>query len=306
VSARLADVRRYEPALSRAEPAMDVVHDMRVAARRLRAALTLLGDDDLASLEPEVKALQDALGAVRDSQVQGSWLDKAGLGAEELAPSVESGSSERSKRLENAVTAWSSVVAPQMMQLLAEHAARPGRLGDRRTGKSIRERLTRVDKRIGPVLSDPSPRQVHRLRIEAKKLRYAAELLEPGYPKAAKALLRWLKPRLDKLGDLHDTDVRISMLKDADGKADGVLRDVERTRVEQVDGLLPDLSEWQKEGLRERFERAFRNRKDAKRLAKAMKNGLQKDGKSEDEKSGDGKKETCGDATMLDPSTHRE
>jgi hypothetical protein len=31
VSARLADVRRYEPALSPAEPAMEVVHDMRRA-----------------------------------------------------------------------------------------------------------------------------------------------------------------------------------------------------------------------------------------------------------------------------------
>lgn len=283
---------------------MDVVHDMRVAARRLRAALTLFGDDDLASLEPEVKALQDALGAVRDSQVQGSWLNKAGLGAEELAPAVEGGSSEKSKTLENAVKAWSSVVAPQMTQLL-EHAAHPGRLGDRRTGKSIRERLTRVDKRIGPVLSDPSPRQVHRLRIEAKKLRYAAELLEPGYPKATKALLRWLKPRLDKLGDLHDTDVRISILKDADGKADRVLHEVERTRVEQMDGLLPDLREWQKEDLRERFERAFRNRKDAKRLAKAMKNGLQKDGKSEDEKSGDGKKEITDQSSRSGRSSRR-
>jgi CHAD domain-containing protein len=270
---------------------MDVVHDMRVAARRLRAALTLLGDDDLVSLEPEVKALQDALGAVRDGQVQSSWLRKAGPGAEDLAASVESGWREKSKRLENALRAWSSAVAPEMNQLVTEHAAWPGRLGDRRTGKPIRNRLTRVDKRIGRVLSDPSPRAVHGLRIDAKKLRYAAELVEPGYPKAAKALLMWLEPLLDKLGDLHDTDVRISMLKDADEKAQGILHDVERTRVVQVDGLLADLRKWPAEDLRQRFDRAFRQRKEAKRLAKAMKNGAQKDRKSQDKKSGDENKE---------------
>jgi CHAD domain-containing protein len=252
---------------------MEVVHDMRVAARRLRAALTLLGDDALASLEPEVKALQDALGAVRDSQVQGAWLEKAGPGVGDLAASVENGSRERSKRLEEALKAWSSAVAPEMSQLVSAHAARPGRLGDRRSGKPIRERLASVDRRIGRVLSDRSPRTVHRLRIETKKLRYAAELVEPGYPKAAKALLRWLKPLLDKLGDLHDTDVRISMLQDVDGKAQAVLHGVERTRVKQVDGLLRNLQEWRKEDLRERFELAFRRRKEAKRLAKAMKNG---------------------------------
>src|SRR6266508_677714 len=48
VRARLADVRRHEATLARdGEPDEDAVHDMRVAARRLRAALEALGDDAL-------------------------------------------------------------------------------------------------------------------------------------------------------------------------------------------------------------------------------------------------------------------
>src|SRR5512144_937462 len=82
VRARLADVRRYEGALSGdGEPDPDAVHDMRVAARRLRAALQLFGDAALLALERQVKMLQDALGAVRDVQVQREWLRGAGGGA---------------------------------------------------------------------------------------------------------------------------------------------------------------------------------------------------------------------------------
>src|SRR5258706_9703170 len=64
---RLEEVQRHEAAL----PAPDPVHDMRIAARRTRAALRLL---DLRSLESGVKSLQDALGAVRDLQLQIHWL----------------------------------------------------------------------------------------------------------------------------------------------------------------------------------------------------------------------------------------
>src|SRR2546430_2964149 len=52
-------------------PEQDAVHDMRVATRRLRAALRVLR---LGKLDRRVKALQDALGAVRDLQLQIEWL----------------------------------------------------------------------------------------------------------------------------------------------------------------------------------------------------------------------------------------
>src|SRR5438309_11660784 len=73
LSARLADVRRHEAVLLQGAP-VEPVHDMRVASRRLRAALRLLGNGSLRELEPAVKELQDALGAVRDVQLQLAWL----------------------------------------------------------------------------------------------------------------------------------------------------------------------------------------------------------------------------------------
>ena len=56
-------LERYEAVV----PEKDAVHEMRVAARRLRATLRLLR---LEKLDPKVKALQDALGEVRDLQLQ--------------------------------------------------------------------------------------------------------------------------------------------------------------------------------------------------------------------------------------------
>ena len=60
-------LERYEAVV----PKKDAVHEMRVAARRLRAALRVL---QLRELDPKVKALQDALGEVRDLQLQIDWL----------------------------------------------------------------------------------------------------------------------------------------------------------------------------------------------------------------------------------------
>jgi len=67
LAARLRDLERAEAGL----PAPDPVHDMRVAARRLRAALRLLR---LREFDRAVKKLQDALGDVRDLQLQIAWL----------------------------------------------------------------------------------------------------------------------------------------------------------------------------------------------------------------------------------------
>ena len=57
---------------------VEALHDMRVGSRRLRAALEVFGavfaKEDLRFLQKEVGAITDALGAVRDLDVQLSFL----------------------------------------------------------------------------------------------------------------------------------------------------------------------------------------------------------------------------------------
>jgi hypothetical protein len=67
LAARLSDVTRWEEQV----PALAPVHAMRVATRRLRQALKLFG---LRELDARAKRLQDALGSLRDLQLQAEWL----------------------------------------------------------------------------------------------------------------------------------------------------------------------------------------------------------------------------------------
>src|SRR5215472_8788204 len=77
VAARLSDVNRVCAVLS---PELDteLVHDARVAVRRLRAALNLF-DQRESALQRRAKVFQDALGEVRDLQVEIAWLQSTDL-----------------------------------------------------------------------------------------------------------------------------------------------------------------------------------------------------------------------------------
>lgn len=77
LAARLADVRKQEPAFEGALP-VEAIHDMRVACRRLRAAIREFAREaPLAARDPEVKGLLGALGKVRDLQLSSEWARSA-------------------------------------------------------------------------------------------------------------------------------------------------------------------------------------------------------------------------------------
>src|SRR5437773_10803556 len=132
LSARLADVRRFEGDLLRGIP-VDPVHDMRVASRRLRAALSLLGNAPLRKLEAAVKELQDALGAVRDIQLQVAWL----------ARHSRSLAAQRRKVLPNAEAALRRALDVWLSRTVTDIAAgiptldRSGRLGGPRIRRAL-------------------------------------------------------------------------------------------------------------------------------------------------------------------------
>jgi len=232
LAARLADVRHQEPALARAQPAPDAVHDMRVAARRLRAALKLFELPD--SLGAEVKRLQDSLGAVRDVQVQAEWLAKAlrtlpandraaiaGLRLRLVQRLDPLGAS-----LQQELLRWRTATVPLLAQA-GRAAGSKRRLGGKRFRRQLQRRLRRVLRSFAQFEKSDLPSIAHRLRIAAKKLRYEAELFEEARPKTARALVKRLQPLRKSLGDLHDADVRISLLEQQIGvtpAADGALR----------------------------------------------------------------------------------
>ncbi|MET0405834.1 MAG: CHAD domain-containing protein [Cystobacter sp.] len=221
ITARLADARQAEDALAR-KFTPDNVHDLRVATRRLRAALKTFRDlGDLAPRERAVKRLQDALGEVRDLHVQGEWLDtKARQGSTVRKTGVQSMHTRlsealprRERRLRRALQHWVDQDVPDI-----ERAARrlegPGKYGGRRARHGLRHRLRQVERLMNDCRENLDAPTAHELRKAVKKLRYEAELFLPALEDGVKPLLKALKPLQETLGELHDADVRLEWLQD--------------------------------------------------------------------------------------------
>lgn len=195
--ARLAAVRAREKAA--AALSVKGVHAMRIAVRRLRAALRALDRDDRGA-----RRLQDALGAVRDLHVQQRWVQR------------HARRSAIGSKLDHRLAAELSRAAPRLLAALARwkkdarrldaHLAgcRPRRLAGRQVRGQLRRAIEEAAMAIRAAGDFCEPITVHEARIRVKKLRYLLELFEPRVD----SLLDELRPLQDLLGDLHDADVR--------------------------------------------------------------------------------------------------
>src|SRR5438067_581568 len=176
LAARLADLRRHETALDR-HAGIETVHDMRVAARRLRAALKLFAKSELSERERGVKRLQDALGEVRDVHVQMQWLRAAQDGHEEGIRSIlrrqERQLRTRERKVRKALDEWRKRTAVALAAELGKVGGK-GHLGGKKLRRKLEKGLARVERLMKEVGDPPDPRAAHRLRIRVKKLRYAA------------------------------------------------------------------------------------------------------------------------------------
>lgn len=238
LSARLLDVRQYERSI-KGRPARKVIHDMRVSTRRLRAAVHLFGDRKLRRYEEQAKALQDALGEIRDIQLQIHWLRSHARGRQgALRPIIN----ERSRKLlvstralRRRLAQWRDETAPALSKALS--SIRSGeRLGGNRMRRRLKKKLARVMPRLAAFDESTDPATIHRLRIALKKLRYEVELLEPAFPAYAGLALSVLVPLQGDLGSVHDQDVRLELLTRFSARAS------ERNRAE-IEALLGEVLE---------------------------------------------------------------
>jgi CHAD domain-containing protein len=208
--------------------APDSVHDMRIAARRLRSALAtyraLLAAEVAGRLRDELKWLGGALGASRDIEVINLRLDclvgseppglvlgpvasriDAQLGAEATA-ALHTGlgalDSERYFRLLNDLD-WLLASPP-----LTDRATRSAektipRLVDGEW-RRLREAARAASKRTAAELRDPA---LHEVRKAAKRLRYAAEVAVPVRRKTALRLVDAAQELQTILGEHQDSVV---------------------------------------------------------------------------------------------------
>ncbi len=64
-------------------------------------------------------------------------------------------------------------------------------------------------------------RELHNLRIAAKRLRYSLEIFEDDLPAFCKEAVKELEQMQNELGELHDRDVQIALLRLCLGTQDG-------------------------------------------------------------------------------------
>ena len=242
LAGRLADVTCQAEFV----PALEPAHAMRVASRRLRIALRLLG---LRELDRPVKELQDALGELRDRQLQTDWLASRDKPLQhELALQLP----RAEERLSRVLRRFQGKTLPKLLSAAPETR---GKLGGHRVRKRLRRGIDRFDRRLSAARHSAKPEPMHRLRIAAKQLRYLCELLSDALG-AAGPLLAELEPLQQSLGDLHDSDARIELLRHHGRNA--LMREEQAVRERLAELVAKELDGWSSRRVSRTARRALR------------------------------------------------
>jgi CHAD domain-containing protein len=228
----VALLRQHLVSLLRAMPAAQAgdeisVHQARVASRRLREALPVLGAsadaEALDRADKRVRRITRALGPVRELDVTLSLLDE--LEAKDRAPKraiarlraavTEERQKRRRQMLEEIKPARLEKLRKRLVQVAAPERrsyASADAIGEAAGQAEYRARKLRaaIDRAGGIYLAD----RLHRVRIEAKKLRYALEIQRELTHSRSTARLNRLKHQQDLLGRVHDLEVLIDRTRE--------------------------------------------------------------------------------------------
>jgi CHAD domain-containing protein len=201
------------------------LHDMRVATRRMRAAIALFEGAlaaEVVGLREELGWVASALGAVRDldvliEQIE-AWRPAGDVDDRALGAVAGVLRADLDQARANLVQTLDS---PRYEQMLGELTTvlRHGPVGASPSSRVpavdaapplIKKRYRKVRKGGRRIDRTSKPTDYHRLRIRAKRLRYALQFLAPIYGKRAKALIRRTVRLQDLLGEHQDAEVAVA------------------------------------------------------------------------------------------------
>ncbi len=248
----------------------EALHDFRVALRRLRSTLrayrpwigALIGG----RVEKKLKRCARATNAARDIEVQLAWLD---VNARALPDRDRPGVAALRALLQRSATE-----GVPLERVLERYRRASERLRDRLPRRARREPAagegerfgdgvaTLVIRQLGIVLelagairSARDDANIHRTRIEAKRLRYVLEPFRGNRRGDARAAVRGLRQLQDLLGELHDLDVLADWVRRARREADADevrpgLASIERLSATRRRALFAELERsWREDGL---------------------------------------------------------
>jgi triphosphatase len=207
----------HEPAVREGNDP-EAVHDMRVAGRRMRAAMGFFEETltpELMRLREELGWTGDALGAVRDLDIQIEWLrglmndasmdEQTALGEVLRVVRGQREAAEQLLREAFASPRYEALVR-DMASALYRGAADvdASRAPLRELAWRLRRRYRQFRKQASKLRADSAVTDFHAVRRRAKKLRYEVEFLAPLYGRAAKRFLAAMTEVQDLLGEHQD------------------------------------------------------------------------------------------------------
>ena len=211
-------------------PAPEAVHQMRVGSRRLRSDLqtfaSLLDPVWTGHVRRDLKWLGEALGRVRDADVLEENLGLNGR----FDPADATGSSglyrdlrlEREDAVRNLATVINSERYLRLLDTLHAASELPPflvlgsdsdvkhpsvQMASKVLPRIVERRWKRLRREVRRAGREPSARQLHKIRIKAKELRYAAEASEAVVGKRSSRTARAAERLQTELGTHHDAVV---------------------------------------------------------------------------------------------------
>ncbi len=207
------------------------VHHMRVVSRRLRSSIRAFEPHWRKTALPvsQLRAIAKSLGAVRDEDVAIAALEKLASEARgKTVEGIELLTEERRRHREEARTALKKAISSAAIKSFREEFERKLQSATSTRRKSsagasvptfgslaapvINERLKELQK-AGPEIYSPFlVKELHELRIVAKRLRYAIELFAACGSDEMISTAKEIAQLQTSLGELHDCDVWIEDL----------------------------------------------------------------------------------------------
>ena len=263
---------------------------MRVATRRLRGTV----QDFFPNQRPfkpvvrELKELLDRLGEVRDHDVAIAAYSKrqSKVKNKKLSKGIEKLIARR-RRLRNKAHSKlkRKAISKPQLKCLRQDIAKAfeqspkynhlnGMKNEAIAGNAVTLRLKEF-RRLGECIYSPtSNKKLHRLRISAKRLRYAAKLYEDQRNGRAKKFSKRMAKMQTLLGNVHDCDVWIESLSDTlAGKVKGkklrkterdaavrLISDFTQERSKNYRAALKLWNDWDTQGFFEKLESTVTNK----------------------------------------------
>ncbi len=252
----------------------EFLHDLRVAVRRTRSALSLLkgvlATDVTDRFKEDFRYIGQITGPVRDLDVyllneekykdsvperlqQGLTYFFETLAEKRQKEQRKLVRSLHSKQYQQILTDWSQLLDGKDMPPTGEKGDIPiGILA----GKIIHKRFRRILEDGNNIHRGTPDSELHKLRIQCKKLRYCLEFFATLYePQHMKQFIKQLKMLQNNLGDFNDLSVQQEMLADYLSRIRPGSRKSQELAA-SIGGLMTDLAT-QHHWVRAHFEKTF-------------------------------------------------